>query len=92
MSNALKAWMDAATPDQKKLLAERAGTTVKTLYHWTYGRRHDGRAVMLAETALRLERAARHPRLEGLPPLRREDMATACSLCEFAAQCRQKEG
>lgn len=91
MSNALQDWMNAATPRQKKLLAERAGTTVPTLRHWAAGRRHEGRAVLLAETALRLERAALHPDLAGLPPLRREDMATACGLCEFAAECRQKE-
>lgn len=86
--NVLQAWMLAATADEKQALAKRAKTTYGTLRQAAGAYRTSGALRLDADLARRLELAAFQLQRDGLPVLRREDMAPACAKCEFAKICR----
>ena len=81
----MKTWMDAATPDEQRLLAERVGTSRAHLYQLSGGHRQCS-----AERAIQIEHATAemHKASAGrLPRLYRTDLATACRGCDFARRC-----
>ena len=84
--NVLLTWWHAATPEQKKVLAELAGTTVPGLHQTAHAYRSDGKLRVTPEFAARLERAS--VQIEDLPVLWREDMSPACGQCELIVGCR----
>ena len=88
MSNKLRAWMERATPEQKRVLANLAGTTTANLHQASKGYRTGGKLRITPDLARRLEFASRE--IEGMPPLYREDLSPPCAGCEFAAKCRGK--
>lgn len=82
---AMKAWMQAATPEQQNDLAARAGTTRAYLYHLAGSFRDAS-----AELAQRIERAALAMQQEtkgALPAIYRTDLNGACRGCDFAHKC-----
>lgn len=83
--NALRAWMRAATPDERRLLAERAGTTVGQLNQLAGGHRQAS-----AAAAGDIERVTTemHKASKGrLPQVLRVDLCTACQMCQYASKC-----
>lgn len=88
MSNQLRAWMERATPEQKRVLAKLAGTTVPNLHQASKGYRTNGKLRITPDLARRLEFASRE--IEGMPQLLREELSPSCAGCEFAAKCRGK--
>lgn len=86
--NALRIWMTAATPKERKRLAALTGTTLGNLQQQAGGYRTEGRANLDADLARRVEVATAKMHREGLPVLGREALSPACSKCEFAKKCR----
>lgn len=83
--NIFKSWLKAATPDEQKLLAHRAGTSRAYLYHLSGGFRS---AAPELAAAIERETAAMHKASKGrLPLIYRTDLAKACANCSFAQQC-----
>lgn len=81
----MKAWMASATMDEKKLLAERVGTSVGMLYQWSGGHRQCSSAM-----AGRIEAvtAQMHKASKGrLPRVVRTDLSEACRECQYAQKC-----
>lgn len=85
--NALKNWMDRATPEQKKQLAAMANTTLGALRQAAGAWRTDGVPSLTPEFARRIELAAANIKDPELPKLRREQLCIACSNCEYAKKC-----
>jgi hypothetical protein len=81
----LKAWMSAASLEQKERLARLANTSVSMLYHLSSGERKAS-----SEKAIRIERAAAKIG-GGLPTLSRMDLNATCRGCEYAKACNSKE-
>ena len=79
--NALRRWMDKATPAQKKRLAREARTTLGTLYQIAGSYRTDGVPRVEADLAGRIARATGYV-------IRREELSPACAKCEYAKRCK----
>jgi hypothetical protein len=85
--NALRVWMQRATPAEKEALAKAAGIpSVASLHQMAGAYRTGGRPHITSEIAGRIEQASRL--FEHLPPLCREDLSPACSQCELAKIAR----
>lgn len=86
----MRLWMRAATTEEQKLLARRAGTTHSYLYHLAAGeganyKREPGPTLA---AAIERETAEMHRASGGrLPLVYRTDMVKACAQCEFARRC-----
>jgi hypothetical protein len=81
----LRAWMRAATPDERQILAKRVGTSVGMLQQYAGGYR-----LVTASVAGAIEdaTAAMHRASKGrLPTVVRTDMCAACRACPYAAKC-----
>lgn len=89
--NALQRWMAAASPADKKALAEAAQTTVHALYTAARAVRNKGVLHLEPEFASRLEKAAVVVRKTSLklPDLRLEQMAPVCASCQYLKACRK---
>lgn len=86
--NSLNTWMQRATPEEKKALAEAAGIpSLGSLHQMAKAYRTGGELHITAEIAGRLEQASRQ--FPHLPPLCREEMSPACSGCELAKLARK---
>lgn len=83
--NALKAWMQIATPEQQEDLATRAGTTRPYLYHLA-GEFREATPVLakyIEHASLEMHKETRG----ALPKVYRTDLNGACRQCDFAAKC-----
>lgn len=81
----MRAWLRAATPDERKSLAEKAGTSVGMLNQYAGAHRECS-----AARAGRIESATRemHKASKGrLPVLLRTDLVPACRVCPYAIKC-----
>lgn len=79
------AWMKAATATEQQLLAERVGTSLGMLYHYSSGQRR-----MSAERAAAVEDATRDISRASkgrLPIVYRTDTSSACRACPYAQRC-----
>lgn len=85
--NALKGWMQLATPHEKVRMAKLADTTVGTLQQIAGGYRTDGEAHTTPELARAIEEACR--KFPSLPQIKRTQLCPACAKCELArAACK----
>jgi hypothetical protein len=89
--NKLQEWMDRATPEQKKQLAEAAGTTLGSLRFTAAARRFNGTVSITPEFARRLELAAATIHDAALPTIKREDLCPACAQCEYQQYCNTQK-
>ena len=83
--NALKRWMEAATPEQQEDLAEHLETSRNVLYQYSgeFRNMSAGRAREIEEFTLRL-----HKETKGkLPKVYRTDLNADCRACDFAQKC-----
>lgn len=87
--NPLKAWWQAATPEEKRRMAQLAGTSVESVHQMAGAYRTEGELRLTPEKARGLELASKKLARKGLPVLRREILAPACGQCEFAKKCRK---
>ena len=81
----MRAWLRAATPDERKLLAQKSGTTVGMLNQYAGGHRECS-----AARAGEIEAASRamHKASKGrLHVLLRTDLVPACRACPYAIKC-----
>ncbi len=84
----LRVWLNAATTDEKKLLASRVGTSPAMLGLYARQDRH-GRECS-AERAGQIEAvtAEMHRASKGrLPKVMRTDLCQACLTCAYARKC-----
>jgi hypothetical protein len=80
-----KAWMNAATPDEQELLAQKIGTTKGMLYQMSGGHRQASAA---RAGAIESATAEMHKHSKGrLPKIMRTDICEACRGCQYAAKC-----
>ena len=83
-------WMDNASADQKRRLAEITGHSAASLRQMAKSYRHDGELRITPDIARKIEAATAVIEAEGGPSmLYREDLSPACGSCEFARQCRE---
>ena len=82
--NKLLEWLNRATPQDKKILAERADSSVASIRLAAKGYRKEGALDLTAEFAGRLEVASSGQ-------LRREDLCKACAECPYQKKCNSKE-
>ena len=87
--NAMRAWLDAATPAEIDKVTTISKITLGTMRQIAGGYRTEGQARTTPDTAIALEEAAGHCKRPGLPVLRREDLCPACAGCSFAKQARK---
>ena len=89
MTNPMRAWLDAASKDEKRELARRAETTMGMISQIGGGYRNKGRPQVRSGLARRLELAAAEMRKsnKALPELLRTDLSGECRDCEFARKC-----
>lgn len=87
--NQLKAFLAAATTEEKAALAKLSETTVGTLHQVAGGYRKGGAAVVRSGLAMRIEAAAAQLRKKNrsLPELFRTDLSPECRECDFAKRC-----
>lgn len=88
--NQLRVWMDAASTNERRQLAELAGTTLGTLHQIAGSYRNKGGLpTVRAGLAVRLEHAAGRLRKinRNLPVLVRTDLSADCRGCDFARHC-----
>jgi hypothetical protein len=81
----MKAWMQAASPEEQQALADRAETTRPYLYQLSGGFRDAGPAL-----ARRIELVTAQMTRESrgrLPTVYRTDINPDCRACEYAAKC-----
>ncbi len=82
-----KLWMSESTSEEKKELAEKAGTSLSLLYQLGYGTR-----TASPDLAGRIEKASsginRRARHKPLPDVDRADLAEACANCKFYKGCK----
>jgi hypothetical protein len=86
----MRLWMRAATTDEQKLLAHRAGTTRAYLYHLGAHEDSKYKREPRPELAAAIERVTQemHKASGGrLPVIYRTDLVQACAQCEFARRC-----
>ena len=83
-NKALRAWLDAATPDQTRELAKAAKTSVLQLRHLAAGRRKASAALAqrIAHASL-WKNGIQWPR-----PLDQRELCEACGRCPFATELR----
>lgn len=83
--NALKAWMNAATPQEQEDLAEHVGTSRNVLYQYSGEFRHmsPSRAREVEEFTAKLHRESKGR----LPRVYRTDLNPECRGCDLAARC-----
>jgi transcriptional regulator with XRE-family HTH domain len=74
----LKQWLAAASPAQKKRLAELANTSLAYISHIASGRR-----IASADTAQALVKAAKQIKLPGVSALKVEMICPACRACDY---------
>lgn len=81
----MRAWLRAATPDERKLLADKAGTTVGMLNQYAGGHREcsAARAGMIETASTAMSKASKGR----LQVLLRTDLVPACRACPYAAKC-----
>lgn len=83
-------WMNKATAPQKRALATLAGTSVATLRQIAGGYRTKGKPHASPELARRIEiGTVKLAPVHKLPVVLRTDLCPACSVCEFAKQCKE---
>lgn len=90
----LKTWMNASTHDEKKLLAERAGTSVAYLYHLAAGEEKGYKREPKPALAGAIERetkAMNRASRGRLPIIYRTDLNSHCRGCDFARRCLGEE-
>lgn len=88
--NAMRAWMQAATPTERDALAKAVGTSAKMLYHYAAGPRSTGFRAPSPERGADIERVTREMFTASggrLPIVYRTDLVPACRACEFARKC-----
>lgn len=88
MVNKLQTWMTKSSAGDKKLLAQRANTTVASLRQaaWAYSR--GGVVDVSPEFAARIEAALTMPGYsEGLPSVDRKDISLLCKKCKYKTTC-----
>jgi hypothetical protein len=88
-NKALKTWLSAASPDQRKALALEARTSVAQLQHIAHGRRQASAAL-----AQRLVHASFMVKTnDGMAPPRLEqtELCVACSKCPIAQRMADLE-
>jgi hypothetical protein len=81
----MKTFMDAATPAEQELLAQKIGSSRGQLYQLSGGHRQCS-----SERAIQIELATAemHKASKGrLPRLYRTDLSSACRGCDFARRC-----
>lgn len=82
---ALRAWMTAAEPEEKILLASRVGTSIGYLRHVAEGRRRPSAALgAKLETQTKIMSRVSGGRL---PVVYRTDVVDVCRECEYARKC-----
>ena len=81
----MRAWMRAATADERALLAKRANTTVGMLNQYA-GEHRDCSAARAGEIEA-ASRAMAKASKGRLPVLLRTDLAASCRACSYAAKC-----
>jgi DNA-binding transcriptional regulator YdaS (Cro superfamily) len=83
--NIFKLWMNAATPDEQKLLAAALGTSRGYLYQISGGFKQCSaqRGSAIERETAKMHRAS----LGRLPLVYRTDLVEACRTCEFAQKC-----
>ena len=77
-------WMKRSSSAEKKLLAQFSGVNFFSLYSL-------GRHTVTAETAAKLEKAAARIERDGLPVVKREDIADVCKKCPYVVKCGDKQ-
>lgn len=88
--NQMRLWLRAATPDERKALAELSGTTVGSLNQIAGSYRNKdqmpsvkaGFAGLIAKAAQALRKNNK-----ALPELTRTDLSPDCRDCEYAKRC-----
>ena len=88
--NVMKLFMKAATADEQRMLAEKAGTTRQYLYHLSADEDKNYTREPRPKLASAIERvtAEMHKASKGrLPKVYRTDLVSACRECEFAKRC-----
>lgn len=86
----LKAWIMAATSDERELLAQRVGTSVQYIGHLAVNDDKQYKREPKASLAAAIEREtkARNKASKGrLPVVYRTDLNATCRGCEFARKC-----
>lgn len=82
MRNALRTWMEKATADEKKALADAAGTTVGSLRQAAGGYKQDGGIDLRPEFAGRIEAGTITLQRPGLPHIPRDKLSSTCRVCQ----------
>lgn len=86
----LKAWLKAATPDERAALASRAGTSTQYLNHLSAGEETKYRREAKPALAAAIERetqAMAKASAGRLPVVWRTDLNAHCRSCAFAQKC-----
>lgn len=86
----MKAWMQAATPAEQELLADRAGTSRAYLYHLAADDSTNYKREPKAALAAAIERetkAMARASKGRLPVVLRTDLNSTCRGCDFARRC-----
>lgn len=86
----LKHWLNAATGDERALLAERVGTSSAYLQHLAANEEKNYRREPKPALAASIERETKAMAKASrgrLPVVYRTDLVTACRQCEFARKC-----
>lgn len=92
--NPLKAWMKLATPDEKRMLAEKVGTSVNYLHHISSEpdkRYHRKASVEMGALIEHYTTAMNRSSNGRLPIVYRIDIVGACLECPFAKKCLGEE-
>lgn len=84
----LRLWMQAATPEERQVLADAIGTSIGQLYQYAGGHRNPSaeRAGLIEAATETMHRASRGR----LPRLYRTDLAEACRSCSYAQRCSSR--
>lgn len=85
--NAMKKWLQAATPEEAIRLATLSKTSVAYLRQMAGGYRKEGRVG--ADLAQALERASIKVARAGLPKLSLGALCAACSKCKYLKGCKK---
>ena len=87
VSTRFKDWMKQSTIAEKRLLAQKAETSLSLLYQLSYGTRNAS-----SELAGRIEKAVsginKASRHAPLPDVNRSDLSDACAKCPYYKRCR----
>lgn len=80
----MKTWMRAASAQEKRRLAELAGTTVGTLSQIAGSYRTNGVPRVEPALAARIEFATKRLARTGLKPILRTQLSPTCAACSYA--------